>query len=297
MITKREKALFFIQHNLWPRLFFPKKRDSFKENLFLRKRTDREKNNFSRISPIEPWAFIRVKNEIATLKMSLNNIATIFNKGVIGYNECTDGSKEIIQEFCHNNPSFIAYEYPYRIIPPHSEEYLRKHDYKNTLAAYYNSILDFIPKNEWLVKIDVDHFYFKDVMDYSFHLPETENECVMYPRLNLIRDHLNNWRVIDYINPHDQWLICNKNLYFKNKARRLENGKIFACEYLVLPKHCKYLYKTECASFHFPFEKKSRQYAFPIENLQQFQDFIQNADSNEFSSQALDPDILSQIFS
>lgn len=287
-----EKGIYQFQRFLWPKIFFPKKREEVKENLFSRKRLEREKNKISRKTPVKPWAFIRVKNEIPTLEMSLNNISTIITKGVIGYNECTDGSKEIILEFCKNNPSFIPYEYPHHIIPAHSEEYLRPHDYKNTLAAYYNAVLELIPKNEWLIKIDVDHFYFKDVMDYSFHLPENETQCVVYPRLNLVRDYNNIWYVINYTNPHDQWLIYNKNLSFKNKIQRLSDGSVRACEFLVWPKACRYMYKTECASLHFPYEKCRRNFPYDIKNLKTFKEFIKSADKNDFNDQALDPFII-----
>lgn len=64
-------------------------------------------------SPLNPWAFIRVKNEAITLKASLESILPAIQRGVIGYNDCTDGSEEIILEFCKQYPSFIPIKYPY----------------------------------------------------------------------------------------------------------------------------------------------------------------------------------------
>lgn len=102
---------------------------------------------------MNPWAFIRVKNEVITLKASLESILPAIQRGVIGYNDCTDGSEEIILEFCKQYPSFIPIKYPYeiQIQNPKSEE--------NKLYSYYNYVASFIPKDEWLIKIDVDHIY------------------------------------------------------------------------------------------------------------------------------------------
>ncbi|EAH8789004.1 acylneuraminate cytidylyltransferase, partial [Campylobacter jejuni] len=58
-------------------------------------------------SPLNPWAYIRVKNEALTLRASLESILPAIQRGVIGYNDCTDGSEEIILEFCKQYPSFI----------------------------------------------------------------------------------------------------------------------------------------------------------------------------------------------
>nr|WP_276309253.1 hypothetical protein [Campylobacter hepaticus] len=66
-------------------------------------------------SPLNPWAFIRVKNEAITLRASLESILPAIQRGVIGYNDCDDGSEEIILEFCKQYPSFIPIKYPYEI--------------------------------------------------------------------------------------------------------------------------------------------------------------------------------------
>ncbi|NME35784.1 hypothetical protein HF862_04250 [Fusobacterium sp. FSA-380-WT-3A] len=52
---------------------------------------DKYKNNKS----VEPWAYIRVRNEASTLKECLNSIIPVIKKGIVGYNDCTDGSEEI----------------------------------------------------------------------------------------------------------------------------------------------------------------------------------------------------------
>lgn len=58
---------------------------------------------------------MRVKNEARTLRASLDSILPAIQRGVIGYNDCDDGSEEIILEFCKSYPSFIPVKYPYNV--------------------------------------------------------------------------------------------------------------------------------------------------------------------------------------
>lgn len=44
-----------------------------------------------RENPVEPWAFIRVFNEITTIEECLNSIKPVIKKGVIGYHELPGG--------------------------------------------------------------------------------------------------------------------------------------------------------------------------------------------------------------
>ncbi len=74
-------------------------------------------------------------------------------RGVIGFNDCDDGSKEVILEFCKKFPSFIPISYPYEVILKDCPSLWHQ------LYHYYNYTLSFIPKNEWVVKIDCDHIY------------------------------------------------------------------------------------------------------------------------------------------
>ena len=60
---------------------------------------DFDKNAQNPKSPLNPWAFIRVCNEAITLKSCLESILPAIQRGVIAYNDCTDGSEEIILEF------------------------------------------------------------------------------------------------------------------------------------------------------------------------------------------------------
>lgn len=55
--------------------------------------------------PVEPWAFIRVKNEIKTIDACLESILPVIKKGVIGYHllpegEVDDGTEKYILDFC-----------------------------------------------------------------------------------------------------------------------------------------------------------------------------------------------------
>lgn len=59
-----------------------------------------DKNSSNPKSPLNHWAYVRVKNEARTLRASLDSILPAIQRGVIGYNDCDDGSEEIILEFC-----------------------------------------------------------------------------------------------------------------------------------------------------------------------------------------------------
>ncbi|HEF9825310.1 TPA: hypothetical protein SB202_001833, partial [Campylobacter coli] len=217
-------------------------------------------------SSLNPWAFVRVCNEIITLKACLESILPAIQRGVIGYNNCIDGSEEVILDFCKQYPSFIPVKYPYDICLQNPKEE------KNKLYMYYNYVLSFIPQNEWLIKIDVDHVYDAKKLYKMFYLPENSNEFVLNSRINI--------DVIDdevYIIPHskngywvmgtDHWLVNNKNLLFDQGGSH--NGKwVYShshgcnyitkncgkiCEGLHIKNHfdSKKFYSTELNNYHF----------------------------------------------
>lgn len=110
--------------------------------------------------PIKPYAFIRVCNEIKTIDASLKSILPLLEGGVIGFNSCTDGSKEYIEEFCRNNPQFTCFEYPYDVIPACDKRY--KEDILTPelcLDNYYNFVWEKLPLNQWIIKLDADHLW------------------------------------------------------------------------------------------------------------------------------------------
>lgn len=194
-------------------------------------------------SPRNPWAYIRVRNEAHTLRASLYSILPAIQRGVIGYNDCDDGSEEIILEFCEAFPSFIAVKYPYSvdIYEPKAEE--------NKLYMYYNYVLSVIPEGEWLVKIDVDHLYLPDKLYKSFYAVQHIWDMVLHSRINfLVRENrIEIQKDFNGVYEGDHWLVNNFCLRFK------EFGHI---EQLV--PHTSRLIRTELPSYHFPYKKESR---------------------------------------
>lgn len=237
---------------------------------------------------VEPWAFIRVKNEKTTLLASLNSILPVIKQGVIGYNECTDGSDEIIKKFCADNPGFIPFHYPHEIVPANSPEYETGNiPEENTLAGYYNAVLNKIPKNEWIIKIDVDQIYFPEILEHSFYLPASPRDWVIYSRLNTVIAN-NKIMVTDYIRPGDHWLVFNDGLYFDHEVGYKETGTYYAWEHLVRSKPLNRAYFPECSSIHFPVEKKYRPFSGNIEALETLEEFWEKADPAEFSDELLE---------
>lgn len=246
---------------------------------------------------VEPYAFIRVKNESITIKASLNSILPVIKKGVIAYNDCTDGSDLFIQDFCKQNSGFIPFCYPYHVVEQNHPDYLtEKIPYQNTLAAYYNAALSFIPKNSWLIKIDCDQIYFPEILQKSFSLPKNNSEVVSYSRLDLIRYH-NSVKVIEYKRPGDHWLIYNNNLEFINRYGYNKKGEPYAWELLVMPKEYKVLYLPECSSLHFPFEKNYRNIALEEDKLLSLEKFRKIADPEEISPEILEDRAIKRIIS
>lgn len=236
---------------------------------------------------VDPWAFIRVKDERPTLLASLNSILPVIHKGVIAYNECTDGSDKIIEDFCRCHPGFKPFYYPHHVEKAGSLAYRSGElPIENTLAGYYNAVLDLIPKNEWVIKIDVDQIYFPNILEHSFYLPKNSKDVVFYSRLNVIVIKENSLSVIDYVRPGDHWLILNNGLHFENVFGKDNNGNFYSYERLKMP-HLDIPFLPECSSIHFPFEKKYRKYSGNVTELQSFEDFMHHADRNEFSEDLL----------
>ena len=215
---------------------------------------DTTKMDFKNRTRISPWALIRVKNEAITLSASLESIKSVITKGIIAYNNCTDGSEEIILEFCDKNPGFKPLKYPYNVKPAFARTSSLK--YEETLAAFSNMALDLIPENEWFIKLDMDHVYFPEILEQSFYLPKAENDFVSYSRLGLIRTE-DTIKVLKYRRPHDQILVFKKNIHFKNTVTKHPDGSLSYFE--TFDKKLRNApYSPPCASLHFPYEKKYR---------------------------------------
>lgn len=225
-------------------------------------------------SPLNPWAFIRVKNEAITLRASLESILPAIQRGVIGYNDCTDGSEEIILEFCKQYPSFIPVKYPYevQVENPKSEE--------NKLYNYYNYVASFIPQGEWLIKIDVDHIYDAKRLYKSFYIPQKDNDVVSIARMNFAICENKVYIVPNYyMDVTDHWLVKNIQLQWEevlilgnsfewkeiSQKEKYKYQSLSSYEILRLKKHA--IYHTELTNWHFPFIKKHR-------NIQKKDDWI-----------------------
>lgn len=277
----------------WPKILLPAKREQFKSDLrkipVQQRQFEMDSNRLQGRTRVDPWAFIRVKDEKTTLRASLNSIVPVIHKGVIAYNDCTDGSDKIIEQFCQDNPGFIPYHYPFYVEPARSKRYewggVRE---ENTLAAYYNAALQVIPKNEWIIKIDVDQIYFPKILEHSFFLPKSEKDIVSYSRLNLVRDKKNQLRVEKYIRPGDHWLIFNDNINFVNVHGYSKTGEFYSWEVMQSLGKNAIWFKPECSSVHFPYEKCYRSYKGDPEDLILLEDFFVSCDKTEFSNDILD---------
>lgn len=245
--------------------------------------------------PVKPWAFMRVHNEIKMIQKSLPNITQVIHRGVIATHGSTDGTDEYIEDFCRKNKNFIFYRYPYEVIPANDERYKGAIPYENTLAAYYNATLKLIPDNEWLIKIDADMICFPELLEKTFHMVRSDNDCVSYSRLNCIRTNNNQWKISDYVRPNDQWLIKNKNLKFVNKTFLTDKG--FRA-YEVLVKDKTRTIFPECVWLHFPYEKEWRKnYQEAKSQLHNIDKYIEQIPGWEMDRNYFNESRLQEIFS
>nr|WP_258457108.1 beta-1,4-N-acetylgalactosaminyltransferase [Helicobacter sp. 10-6591] len=217
-------------------------------------------------SPLNPWAFIRVKNERHTLRSSLDSMLPAFQRGVIGYNDCTDGSEEIILDFCKSYPSFIPAKYPHSINLEHPANEMQK------LHSYYNFVLSFIPQDEWMMKIDVDHIYDAKKLFASFYIPKNTYQKVDYPRIDfIIKDQEIFIQKIPGMflgvrDGEDQCLVLRKHIKFKErksckKAMWIDSTHTqptLFVEEQVLDPQLKTTYQADLTQWHFPAVKQYR---------------------------------------
>ena len=252
---------------------------------------DFDSNSKNPKSPLNPWAYVRVKNEAKTLRASLDSILPAIQRGVIGYNDCDDGSEEIILEFCKQYPSFIPVKYPYKVIieNPTKEE--------NKLYSYCNYVLSFIPKNEWFIKIDVDHIYDAKRLYKSFYILQKDN--VLF--LNRIDLSIQNNQVFihkimnNFLHrARDQIIIKNKNVSFRERLIT-EGNKILSYEKLLAKK--SHYYRSELCHYHFPYVKTSRQHL--AKNGIPLKEFLNSGDSSlgtEIDLKMLDEDYILSLY-
>ncbi|MCQ2617354.1 beta-1,4-N-acetylgalactosamyltransferase [Helicobacter pylori] len=226
---------------------------------------DYDKKSQNPKSPLNPWAFIRVKNEIVTLEESLFSMLPAVQRGVIGFNDCDDGSKEVVLEFCKKFPSFIPISYPYEVMLKDCPSLWHQ------LYHYYNYTLSFIPKNEWVVKIDCDHIYDAKKLYESFYIPKSIKEVVMYSRINfVVRDFevfVRNDGDFGFLDAWgDHWLLYNDCEPFEIWQH---NGDTYEILKLKDKHHIK---DKEMVQWHFPLAKKRRN-AIVYDDLIPLQEF------------------------
>ena len=279
----------------WPRILFPKVREAARYKWGFYGRSDRLADSSEAVNP---WAFIRVKDEIKTLKTSLESILPAISRGVIAYNNCTDGSAEFIEAFCKTHPRFIPLAYPFDVVLAGDTAYKTQNiPWENTLAGYYTAAMGPIPETSWLIKIDTDQIYAPDILRASFSRPRHPLDIVIYSRLNLIR-----WqgqiRVIDYTRPGDHWLVRRDQIAFKNACGMTPTNTFFAYEDAILNRKKRPI-SPECSSIHFPFEKDYRltNIHFDPDSLPTIEKFLETADPEEFDPTFFNADNIHAIAS
>lgn len=220
---------------------------------------------------INPWAFIRAYNEIETIKITLKSIlGGGITKGIIGYHldefGKDDGTSEIIKQFCKNNPNFIPFEYPYKIVAPNKDLYKQGVDEKLRLDTYYNFILKNIPLKDWLIKIDCDHLYNEIALKQVLMQPKNIIDCIYLPALNM---HYCNGELYFLKNFYkigdDHWLI--------NKDKDTHFYMDYNYGYEALYSLNKWKKAENIISLHFPLMKKSRIHLATKENLIPYDEF------------------------
>lgn len=237
--------------------------------------TEKLQNLYRWRRPIKPYAFIRACNEIKTIDLCLKSVLPALEGGVIGFNSCTDGTKEYILEFCKKYPQFIPVEYPFDVIPSGDSRYMHSDLELNTrLDSYYNFVWDKLPKNKWVVKIDCDHYFNLEAFQSVCKLPIRRKDCVILNRINL--HYFNNVLYINKKNPvsesSDSWIIYNnRNIRFEFWRGWVDN-RFTAYEYLPLPSKERKKIFAICTNWHFPNIKNQRN-EFNLEEWIEFSKF------------------------
>ncbi|MCR1837646.1 hypothetical protein NSA18_07030 [Pasteurella caecimuris] len=222
--------------------------------------TEKLQKLYSWRKPIKPYAFIRVHNEIKTIDAALKSVLPVLKGGVIGFNSCTDGTKEYILHFCKKYPQFIPVEYPYDVIPASNKIYMEDSiDIKNRLDSYYNFVWEKLPKNEWIIKIDGDHIWIPEFLENLCRIPVRKKDCIILSRLNLhcYEGKCYIHKKYPILENGDSWILYNRNVNFEFWRGWVDN-KFEAYEILHLPKKERKKIFTVCTNWHFPIVKNHR---------------------------------------
>ena len=133
---------------------------------------------------------------------------------------------------------------------------------ENKLSKYCNFALDKIPKNEWLIKIDVDHVFDAKRLFKSFYLAQNLLDVVYISRLHfLVKNNqvflqkiCDGYHLDDFYHlGEDHWLIYNKNLEFEIWHPPGRTDLFY--EGLYIKREFRNFYYTELNNYHFPLVK------------------------------------------
>lgn len=278
-------------------------------------------------SPLNPWAYIRVKNEAITLQASLESILPAFQRGVIGYNDCTDESEDIILKFCKQYPTFIPIKYP------HTIDIENPQSHYNKLYVYYNYIIDWIPKNAWFIKIDADHIYNVKKLYKSFYLLKNFRQAICLARINLYVEndevYLIKWDNHDYfMEPGDHIMTQNIDNNYRCKEILVDRQKGWVKTMEELPNTDKKsqtwldfkthadsyeawnwnitsvrkFYYSELHNLHFPYVKLQRRHLLKQKQeegriqLIKLEDYLQSEEAKRLLSTRIDPCMLDKDY-
>ena len=208
---------------------------------------------------INPYAFIRVKDEDLTFQHMLDSIYPVISRGVIVYMNSTDRTEEIVHSWCKKHSSFQSVRYNEAVIRSDTAPE------KNRLFTFYNYALSFIPKNEWLIKLDADQIYDSHMLRVALSKAKHTNQLICFPRMTIVcynkTGYFPKWET--YIrNPCDQWIVYNKGLHFRMGVP----WKKSSCEWLTYETNRNIIRTDFLFIYHFPFVKRSRR---NIKNIEQ----------------------------
>lgn len=113
---------------------------------------------------------MRVRNEVSFLERCVASCIDALDELVIVYNNCTDGSEDILRGLKEKYPKKIqVYEYPYKVygVGLSKAEYKKAKafpdDSVHLLCNYYNYALEKV-SYQYAIKIDADQIYFTDIL-------------------------------------------------------------------------------------------------------------------------------------
>lgn len=210
----------------------------------------------NRDKPVNPWAFIRIKNEIKTVKASLESMAPAFKRGVIGYLDSNDGTEEVIKEFVEKHPGFISFKYEHDVLEPHHPLYFKDSTPKERfLSSYYNAVLSRIPDGDWLVKIDADHIYDAEKLKKLYCMPHTNQTIVYISRINVFKTEDQIYLQRNFFkNIPDHWLLYK----YPGMSFEMNINSKSGIAWEVLYLSVRNSYCTDNLMWHYSLQKDSR---------------------------------------